>query len=88
MRGAMDIRKEHKAIVAKLAELEEEGDKAGCDGPLPKKRQLYSSLHAIQMTLEWVHPYLVKAPTGVSHHQMLMGHRFFIYGPLVATLYP
>lgn len=88
MRSALEIRKEHKAITVKLAELEDEGDKAGCQGPLPNKRELYLRLYSIQQTLEWVHPYLVKAPKGVSHHQMLIGHKFSVFGPLLATLYP
>jgi hypothetical protein len=84
----MEIRKEHKKICMKLEELENEGEEAGYEGPLPKNKQLYLRLHSIQLTLEWVHPHLVKTPKGVSHNQRLLGHRFYIYGPLVATLCP
>ena len=88
MRSAIEIRKEHKAICAKLEELEQRGDEAGCAGPLPNDIELYLRLHSIQMTLEWVHPYLIKVPNGVPRHQMLIGHKFYIFGPLAATLYP
>jgi hypothetical protein len=88
MRSALEIRKEHKAIRAKLEELEHTGDDAGCAGPRPEDVQLYLRLHSIQLTLEWVHPHLVKAPKGVSHHQMLMGHKFCLFGPLIATVNP
>jgi hypothetical protein len=88
MRSAIEIRKEHKAIRAKLEELEQRGDEARCAGPLPKDMELYLRLHYIQMTLEWVHPYLIKAPKGVPRQQMLVGHKFYVFGPLVATLCP
>jgi hypothetical protein len=84
----MEIRKEHKAICAKLEELEQKGDEAGCAGPLPKDIGLYLRLHSIQMTLEWVHPYLIKVPKGMHRHQKLIGHKFYVFGPLGATLYP
>jgi hypothetical protein len=88
MRSALEVRKEHKAICAKLEELEQKGDEAGCMGPLPKDVRLYLCLHSIQMTLEWVRPYLIKSPKSVPRHQMLIAHKFYIFGPLVATLYP
>jgi hypothetical protein len=88
MRSAIEIRKEHKAVCAKLEELEEKGDTAGYAGPLPKDRQLYLRLHSIQMTLEWVHPHLIKVPKGVPRHQMLIGHKTYVFGPVAATLYP
>jgi hypothetical protein len=88
MRSALEIRREHKAICAKLDELEQIGDDAGYGGPLPKDRELYLRLHSIQMTLEWVHPYLIKTPKGVARQQMLTGHKFYLFGPLVATLHP
>ncbi len=88
MRSALEIRKEHKAICAKLEELEHVGDEAGCAGPRPEDIPLYLRLHSIQLTLEWVYPRLIKVPKGVSHQQMLVGHKFYVFGPLIATLYP
>ena len=88
MRGAIEIRNEHKAICAKLDELEQRGDEAGRAGPLSKDLGLYLRLCSIQMTLEWVQPSLIKSPKGVPRHQMLIGHKFYVFGPLAATLYP
>ncbi len=85
----MEIRKEHKKICAKIEELDREGEEAGYQGPLPKKKQLYFRLHSIQLTLEWVHPHLIKTPAkNVSRHMQLIGHKFYVFGPLAATLYP
>jgi hypothetical protein len=88
MRGATEIQKQHKAICAKLEELEQKGDDAGCAGPLPSGVSLYLRLHSIKMTLEWVHPQLIRVPKGVPRHQMLIAHKFYVFGPLAATLYP
>ena len=74
MRSAVAIRKEHKAVCAKMDELMGEGD----GQPLPKDHELYFRLYSIQMALEWVYPALTKT-TGARH---------CVAGPLFATLYP
>jgi hypothetical protein len=88
MRGATEIRKQHKAICAKLEELEQEWDTQGAQARCRGALSLYLRLHSIKMTLEWVHPQLIRVPKGVPRHQMLVAHKFYVFGPLAATLCP
>jgi hypothetical protein len=89
MRSALQIRKEHKAVCAKIDELMQEASEAGWQGPLPKDERLYFDLCGIKLTLEWVLPMLIrtKAIDGDRRTQ-LMGYRHYVMGPLHATLYP
>ena len=85
MRSAIAIRKEHKAVCAKMNELIREGD----GQPLPKDHELYFRLYSIQQTLEWVYPSLIKTSAkGVERRMEMAGHRHYVAGPLHATLYP
>jgi len=89
MRSAKAIRKEHKDVCAKIAELMREGDEAGCPGPVPEHEELYFRLYSIQITLEWVHPNLIKTvKCDVPRHMQLIGHKHYTMGPLFRTLYP
>jgi hypothetical protein len=86
MRSAPQIRKEHKAVCAKMDELMREGD----GQPLSKQHELYLRLYSIQMTLEWLDPSLIKttARKYVERRIDLAGYRHYVAGPLHATLYP
>jgi hypothetical protein len=87
MRSAIAIRKEHRAICAKIKELEKEG---GGHQPLDKHEGLYFRLHTMKNTLEWVLPVLIRTPRveDVDRRAQLMGYRHYVYGPLHALLYP
>jgi hypothetical protein len=85
MRSAITIRKEHKAVRAKMKELVP----AGHQGPLAKDEELYMRLHSIRQTLEWVYPSLIKTTgKGVERQMEMAGHRHYYARPLHATLYP
>ena len=89
MRSAKAVRKEHKAVVEKMAELEQQGKKAGYMCCLPKDEELYFRFYSMKMTLEWVHPNLIKTTLkGPERFTELMGYRHVAAGPLFATLYP
>ncbi len=90
MRSALAIRKEHKAVCAKMDELMKAGDAAGYHGPLPKDHELYFRLYSMKLTLEWVLPMLIRTPKveDVDRRTQLMGYRHYVQGPLHATLYP
>ena len=81
MRSAVIIRKEHKAVCKKMAELMSDGS--------PNDHELYFRLYSIKLTLEWVHPTLIKTEAkGADRRIELAGYRHFVNGPLHATLYP
>ncbi len=89
MRSAIAIRKEHKAVRAKMAELMREGGASGHQGPLPKDHELYFRLYTIEQTLEWVNPSLIKTTAkDVDRRTELAGYKHYLMGPLHATLYP
>lgn len=65
------------------------GRKAGADGPLPEDENQFFQLHTIKETLEWVHYGLIKTvakPSDPNYLDELMGHRFYVHGPVDATL--
>lgn len=81
MKTAAIIRMEHKAVCKKMAELMKEGS--------PNDQELFFRLYSIQLTLEWVHPTLIKTNAkGADRRIELAGYRHFVSGPLHATLYP
>ena len=89
MRSASLIRREHKAVIAKMDELMREGEEARYPGPLPKNEELYSRLYSTKQTLEWVHPSLIRTTMkGADRLIELAGYRHYVAGPLHATLYP
>jgi len=84
MRNPLQIRKEYKAVCKKMAELYEEGD------GIPSQEALYMRLYSIRMTLEWVHPALIKTTTKKHAERLteLAGYKHYVFGPLFATLFP
>ncbi len=90
MRSAIAIRKEHKAVLAKMDELVCEAKAAGYQqGPLPEDHELHFCLYSIQIALEWVYPSLIKTTgKGVDRQMELAGRRHYLAGPLHATSYP
>lgn len=50
---------------------------------------LYSRLHSIMLTLEWVYPSLIKTTAkGLDRRLELAEHKHYAAGPLHATLHP
>lgn len=50
---------------------------------------MYGRLAIVKMTLEWVHPLLIKTKAkGPDRLNELMGYRHFANGPTHAVLYP
>jgi len=60
MRKATVIRKEYKAVCQRMDELMDKAQAAGHQGPVKDDLELYMSLYRIRITLEWVHPGLIK----------------------------
>jgi hypothetical protein len=86
MRSAAQIRKEHKSVREKMAQLEQKGDGL----PLDQDLELYMRLYSIRQCLEWVYPSLIKtaARKHLERRIELAGHRHYVRGPLHATLFP
>jgi hypothetical protein len=82
MQSAAAIRKVHREVCEKMAELMHKGELVEYSRePLPKDKELYFRLESIKLTLEWVYPSLVaRAERG--------NHRHLSAGPLHAELYP
>src|SRR5215469_4944157 len=71
MKSAIQVRKEHKAVCAKMDELMREGD----GQPLPQNEELYFRLYSMRLVLEWVHPSLIKTSgKGAERRVELMVH--------------
>jgi hypothetical protein len=51
---------EYKSACKRLEDLIQDGIKAGCDGLLPERTELYHRITIIRQILEWCHPPLAK----------------------------
>lgn len=89
MQGRKSIRAEHKKACQELKALIQKGSRAGVDGPLPEDVNQYFQLNTIKETLEWVHTGLIRTnskPTDPTYLSELMGHRFYVHGPVGAAV--
>ena len=88
MAYATRIRQEHKKVCRAMKDLLKKGGRLN-RAPLPGDAYVYGHLATVKMTLEWVHPLLIKtAAKRPDRYNELMGHRHFANGPTHAVLYP
>jgi hypothetical protein len=88
MRSPRSVRKEHKKVCQAMKDMVKKGGRCNRT-PLPKDEYMYGRLAIVKMTLEWVHPLLIKTKAkGPDRLNELMGYRHFANGPTHAVLYP
>lgn len=88
MINARAVRKEYKKVCQAMKDLVKKGGRRNRT-PLPKDECVYGHLATVKMTLEWVHPLLIKTTAkGPNRYNELMGHRHYVNGPTHAVLYP
>lgn len=79
MRNAVAIRKEHRAVCAKMSEMMRKAN----GELLPEDRELYFRLHGVKQTLEWVYPSLISTPPKAHDRRVaLLGHYHYVHGPM------
>lgn len=89
MQSKRSIRAEHKEACEEIAALMKKSESAGGNGPLPEDTNQYFQLNTIKETLEWVHADLIETVGkrgDPNYLNELLGHRFYAYGPVGATL--
>jgi hypothetical protein len=88
MESPKRIRKEHKRVCQAMKVLRRRGGRFNRT-PLPDDEDLYGRLATVKMTLEWVHPFLIKTMAkGADRINILIGHKHFSFGPVHAVLFP
>jgi hypothetical protein len=82
------IRKEHRKVCEAMKSLLKKGGRRNRT-PLPGDEYIYMRLATVKLTLEWVHPLLIKTKAkGRARYNELMGHGHFAFGPTHAVLFP